>query len=165
MNQEELKSLLTYDPITGDFIWLVKPATWIVVGSKAGHVAANGYIQIRLKGKLYYAHRLAFLYMTGMFPLMQVDHINGDTSDTRWHNLREVTSTQNNRNSAISKNNTSGVLGVIWEKRRQKWRAVITVNRVNIFLGYFTELSLAATARKEAEALYGFHSNHGRIHT
>jgi len=161
MTQDELKKRLHYDPASGAFSWLVSKAAWIKPGHPAGY-KKNGYTQIRLDGTLYYAHRLAFLYMVGYIPAAQVDHINGNPSDNSWANLREATSQDNVRNCAISVNNTSGVTGVVWDKRKAKWMAKITVDYKEKFLGYFDDLNTAAATRKQAEALYGFHCNHGR---
>ena len=162
LTQEELKRLLDYCPETGEFTWKVRRALWIPIGTIAGYKSKAGYVQIRIYQTTYYAHRLAFLYMTGSLPDAFVDHINGDTSDSRWSNLRLVNSQENTQNAAISKNNSSGVLGVTWDKRKMKWLARIMVNRKEHFLGYFTELTEAAFARKQAEQFYGFHPNHGR---
>ena len=165
IQQKDLCEVLTYFPLTGEFIWAQRPknANRINIGGVAGHQSNTGYTQIRLYKYLYYAHRLAFLYMTGVFPLEQVDHINGDPSDTRWSNLRLATPTENQRNTAISKNNTSGVLGVCWDKRKSAWLVRIRDSNKEKFIGYFKELADAAIARKAAEQLYGYHPNHGRI--
>lgn len=161
MNQSELKQILEYNPDSGEFFWKIQPATWIPIGTKAGY-SRGSYVQIRINKKLYYAHRLAVLYMTGNDPDDHIDHINGIRSDNRWCNLREATATENQRNTAISKNNSSGVVGVCWDKRKQKWLARIYANSKPQFIGYFTQLSDAASARKVAEHSLGYHQNHGR---
>jgi hypothetical protein len=161
MEQAELKTLLSYDPLTGKFTWKVKPCTWINVGDEAGHVARNGYIQIRLGGTLYYGHRLAFLYMKGVWPPKLVDHDNRNRSDNSWTNLLEASELQNMRNCTRSKNNSSGVNGVLWDRQKNKWMAHITVNYKKKFLGYFDDIPAAAAARAAANTLHGFHANHG----
>lgn len=163
MTQEELKEFLDYCPLTGHFKWKVRAVAQRPIGSIAGNINTKiGYVQIRLQGVLYYAHRLAFLYMTGAFPEKEVDHINGNRTDNRWTNLRQATSLEQSRNCALSKNNTSGIKGVCWDKRKQKWYARITINRRDHFVGYFDDLNEAAKARKQAEQSFGFHPNHGR---
>ena len=160
MQQQELKELLDYHPDTGEFFWKVRPSNRVQVGAKAGN-KSNGYILIRVKGILHYAHRLAFLYMTGSWPTHLVDHDNHNRSDNRWSNLKQADTVQNQRNCSLSRNNISGINGVHWEKRRQKWRAVISVNYTNKFLGDFSELADAIAARQAANTLHGFHPNHG----
>jgi len=161
ITQEQLKHWLNYHPETGTFTWVNRPSNCVKIGSKAGWQKA-GYCQIRLKGRLYYSHRLAFLFMIGTFPPDAVDHINGNRTDTTWTNLRAVTSQENRRNVAISKNNTSGVLGVVWDKRKNMWLARIGINYKTKFLGYFDDFELAKYARLSAEKLYKYHENHGR---
>ena len=163
MTQDELKQVLDYNPDSGEFFWKQQMASWIPAGTPAGNLNKKlGYVQIRFRKKLYYAHRLAVLFMTGELPSDQVDHINGIRSDNRWDNLRKVTNTDNQRNAAQSKNNVSGVVGVCWDKRKQKWLARIYVESKPKFIGYFADIPTAALARKEAEKLLGYHQNHGR---
>ena len=160
---DEFFKHITYDPASGIFLWAVPTSNRVRVGSKAGHLHGTlGYVQIRWKRKLYYAHRLAFIFMTGKEPPEQVDHINGDRQDNRWSNLRAVTASQNQKNAAMSRNNTSGFVGVHWDKAKSKWCAAITHNYKEIFLGYFDDINHAAASRTSAEAKYGFHPNHGR---
>lgn len=90
MNIEELKALLRYDTETGTF-------TWIRSGKKAGSKNGKGYIQIGINDKLYYAHRLAYLYMTGKMPEV-IDHVNRKKNDNSWENLRNGTQAENVRN-------------------------------------------------------------------
>ena len=78
------------------------------------------------------------------------------------NNLREASRSVNRRNQSRPKNNTSGVLGVVWDKRRKKWRAEISVNGKQINLGRFSRLFEAAAHRKLATFYFGFGWNHGR---
>lgn len=125
ITQEQLKLILNYDPETGEFNWLVKPRNRASIGGVAGHLRKNGYREISIKGKKYYAHRLAWLYMTGSWPKEHIDHINGNPSDNRFCNLREATRSQNMHNQGVCSNNTSGYKGVCWHKSNQKWEACI----------------------------------------
>ena len=152
MDQEYLKSILDYCPITGIFIWKYN-------GEEAGSVYTTGYVRIQHKGKRYFAHRLAFLYMTGKMP-KYVDHINGIRDDNSWKNLRTATKIINCQNAAKPKSNTSGCIGV--RKRDGMWIAKIGVNNKSIHLGTFLDKRDAIKARKQAERKYGFHPNHGR---
>jgi hypothetical protein len=162
ITQQELKEQLHYDPNTGIFTRLVSNCNRVKVGDVAGCVCSTtGYLKIYIHSKPYKAHRLAFLYMTGSFPEHQADHINHNRIDNIWSNLREVTNQENQRNCKLSKNNTSGVVGVYWDIRSKAWVAQIAINRIVKKLGRFKNKQDAITARKEAEIKYGFHKNHG----
>lgn len=98
ITQEYLKDLLHYDPATGVFKWIVprgRGRVKIKPGDVAGSSDGRGYAVIGIDGKLYRAHRLAFLYMTGSFPKHEVDHKDCDRSNNKWENLREATRSQN----------------------------------------------------------------------
>ena len=113
--------------------------------SIAGNLC-DGYIRIKVNGKLYRAHRLAFLYMTGSTPLDCTDHINGIKNDNRWCNLREATKQENRHNTGVQKNNTSGFKGVSWHKHAKKWRARARFNKKEIHIGYYNDANLASEA-------------------
>jgi len=166
LTQEWIKELVHYNPNTGVFTWIKKPSSRsnrIKVGEAAGFTSkVNGYTEIGIRNKTYKIHRLAFLYMTGLMPEHQVDHINHVKDDNRWCNLRLVTNAENQKNTTRNKNNTSGVLGVNWRKDRSKWRAQIMVDGINKELGSYVYFILACIARKQAEVEYGFHENHGK---
>lgn len=151
LKQEELHNLLKYCPTTGIFTWLnKKPKAYrISVGDIAGRTLHNGYVQVGINRKYYLAHRLAFLYMQGAFPLQQVDHINGNTQDNRWDNLRVVSQSVNSRNAASSRKSTSGVTGVSWNIGAKKWIAVIRINGKGKHLGCFADLDEAIKVRKK----------------
>lgn len=84
----------------------------------------------------------------------EVDHISHTQYDNRKCNLRIVSHKHNLRNIKLHKDSTSGVTGVSYAKSKKKWRAYITYNQRQIFLGYFTDFNDAITARKEAEEKY-----------
>ncbi|MCM8735974.1 HNH endonuclease [Azospirillum sp. A1-3] len=154
LTQSRLKALLHYEPDTGAFKWLVATNNSVRVGQVAGCVGGHGYVQIRLDGRQYLAHRLAWLYMTGEWPDADLDHINRVKSDNRLANLREATRSKNMGNKSMSKNNSSGVKGVTWDKSRGKWQAKIMENGNNRFLGHFTDLDAAASAYASAAREY-----------
>ncbi len=146
-----LKELLHYDPDTGKFTRLVS-VRGHKVGSDAGCLKADsGYISIRIDGEIYYAHILAWFYMTGEWPISLCDHKYQDRSDNRWKNLREANGSQNLMNSKMWSNNKSGVKGVWLFRSRGKWVAEIKVRGRKICLGYYTAIEDAAAARRAAE--------------
>ena len=156
--QKEVKEILKYYPKTGEFIWKVKPSRKIRAGSVAGHLNKLGYIQIKISGKLYQVHRLAWLYVYGYFPEHNIDHIDRNPSNTRINNLRHATQQCNIRNVGLYHNNTSGIKGVGWHKRVNKWYAQIAVNYKNHQLGYFTDFIEAVCTRLAAEQCLGWPS-------
>jgi len=162
LTQTYLKELLHYDPDTGLFTWTRRISNFVKAGDLAGGRNQRGYWKIMIKNKSYAAHRLAFLYMTGEFPAIDTDHINGDKADNRWINIRAVSTMENMQNQKMGKANTSGVVGVGLIANSPKWKAYIRVSGHYIHLGCFTDKEAAASARKDAEQRYGFHENHGR---
>lgn len=135
ITQERLKELLNYNPETGLFTWLGKKSSQRL-GRVAGTPNTDGYTSICVDYRLYLAHRLAFLYMTGEWPKQQVDHINHSESDNRWCNLRDVSQSVNKRNSrGLQKNNKSGFRGVY--KRGEKYRACTNLGGKTLNIGTF----------------------------
>jgi hypothetical protein len=156
ITQAQLKNILSYYPESGSFFWKVSRGKG-VSGKKAGWLnRSNGYIQIQIFGKPYYAHRLAFLYMEGYFPENEVDHIDRDRQNNRWPNLREVSRRCNARNVGKYQTNKSGVTGVFWSKECKKWCAQIRRPKKTIHLGVFDDLVSAAEARLKAEIDCGY---------
>ena len=152
LTQEQLKQLLTYDSETGCFIR--------ISGKRAGKNAVTptgaGYFQIRVNGKTYLAHRVAWLYVYGKFPSTDIDHINGIGTDNRIINLRECTSTENKFNVGVRRSNTSGFKGVSWFARDSKWVAHIRINGRSTNLGYFPTAELASNAYQlKAKEVHG----------
>lgn len=148
--QCRLKSLLHYDPSTGRFIWTAA-RRGVRVGDECGRISlGHGYREIGIDCRLYRAHRLAFLYMLGRFPVSDVDHVNRDKADNAWANLREATVSQNMANIDVKPSNTSGYIGVTWDAARGKWRAQIRFNGRKKNLGRFAEPIEAARAHDAA---------------
>jgi hypothetical protein len=147
ITQDELKRLFHYNPETGLFTRLVRTANRTYVGQIAGGINSQGYISIEINRKSYKAHRLAFLYMTGIIP-DEVDHINLIRSDTRWVNLREATRSENQQNRRKPMiTNTSKLLGAHIDKRSpNKFYSEIRIDGERINLGSFN------TAKEAHEA-------------
>lgn len=154
LTQDRLKELLHYDPETGHFTWLVARGR-SSANSRAGTPHSHGYLHTQIDGSRRYNHQLAFLYMTGEAP-PEVDHINRDKSDNRWHNLRPASRRDNMGNVGRQSNNTSGHRGVTWYKRYAKWRASGKRDGLPVHLGYFNSLEeAAAVAQKWREDNFG----------
>lgn len=160
---EWLKTQLSYDPETGDFSWLCKKQGRGL--GKAGHLDKDGYFRTAMrynnqKHDLQLA-RVAFALMVGRWPIC-IDHINGNRTDNRWFNIREVSQAENSKNQKVYKNNTSGVPGVRWIKDKNKWGSRIRHAGKVHSLGHYQCFFEAVCAKKSAELRYGFHENHGR---
>jgi hypothetical protein len=152
ISQERLKQNLSYDPETGVFIWLASPKNRLGSGDVAGAVhPVKGYRQIKVLGKLYLAHRLAWLYVYGTYPERQIDHINRNRDDNSIRNLREVEGFENMQNRLVQRNSKSGVKGVHWSKRLKRWIAIIELKGKAKHIGCFKTLH-------EAEAAYLEHA-------
>jgi len=173
ITQEYLKSRLNYDPDMGIWRWLPKPElsrhdrAWN--SRRAGKIAGMSvkrYIQIRIDGTAYYAHRLAVIYMLGRDPNGDVDHINRKRHDCRWRNLREAPSRSHNMvNAGRRADNTGGHRGITWRAGHWlwipgRWRATVQFRGKMHHLGYFKNKQDAVTAyRKRATELFGEYAN------
>ena len=155
LTAKRLRQVLYYDPNTGLFRWNVSTSNRMKVGSVAGAVS-HAHITIGVDARRYFAHRLAWLYMTGEWPSHEIDHRDADGLNNRWANLRAATRTQNARNVPKQKNNTSGFKGAYFHQQSGLWFASITVNRKQMYLGYFKTAKLAHAAYCEAaKTLHG----------
>lgn len=159
-------SLFDYDENLGVLIWKErynnnkfngryanKPAGCLTVYSDN-----LTYIQVRVKHKLYLAHRIIWYMLYGEEPNI-IDHVDGDGLNNRPDNLRNTDITNNQRNLRMNKTNTSGITGV--SKFRDKWQAGIWVDNKRVNLGVFNTFEEAVKARKYAEVAYDYHPNHG----
>ena len=154
LTQAEVKELLRYEADTGLFYWLVERGS-IQLGQVAGWrsgKAPNIYIIITINGYYYRAHRLAWFYVHGRWPLDQIDHIDGSGVNNCIGNLREATCSENLRNMRLTCRNTSGVKGVFWDKERNAWLVRIRSNGRYRHVGRFANLACAATAYRDAAA-------------
>jgi HNH endonuclease/AP2 domain len=138
ITQSRLQSLLSYNPETGIFVWRLHNSKRTKNSSSAGCLNKDtGYIQIKIDGHLYRAHRLAWFYVYGNFPIHQIDHINGNRSDNRIENLREATHLQNQHNQTKPRANNTGYKGVSFYAPLLKYRARIKLKNKEKHLGYF----------------------------
>lgn len=165
---EELRKLMEYDPDTGALTWRHRSdaqKSWNTRYAETpalNCVHADGYKKGRIARKLYRAHRVAWAIHTGRWPDHHIDHVNGDRSDNRIKNLRDVPRSENQKNMCKPSDNTSGRIGVWWHKQNAKWIAEIRVDKRKKHLGSFTTFDEACAAREKAEIEHGYHKNHGR---
>jgi hypothetical protein len=140
---DRVDSLLRYEFLTGKFYWKISRGRTAKSGSEAGSYS-EGYIVIKIDGKSYKAHRVAHLLMTGSWPDGEPDHENRIRHDNRWENIKDLVSDRSESmgNQGIRTDNSSGMKGVTWHKRIQKWQSRIGMGKL-IHLGIFDDPSLA----------------------
>lgn len=161
LTQARLKELLHYEPTTGVFTRLVSLSPKTQVGDSAGSVHTNlkrsrtSYLNISVDGVVYKGHRLAWFYMTGLWPT-QIDHRDGEGLNNRWKNLREASSTEQIANTRRRRDNTVGAKGVSWKKSHGKYAARIGLGGKVLHIGYFGTVAEAAEAyNNRARELFG----------
>lgn len=153
LTQEELKSKLIYDPESGIF---TKKN-----GKRTGYIFDGRYIRMRINGRPFKAHRLAWLYMTGRWPLDQIDHIDGNGLNNKFANLREATRVQNNHNSAAKARKYDLPRGVSAVHKSKKFRAQISIGNRKKSLGTFqTPEDAGEFYELAAEMLHGEYALH-----
>lgn len=150
-NFNDIFEVLGYDPKTGLFTWLEGTKMGRRGKGQVAGTLCNGYIHICYKRKFYYAHRLAWLYVYGKLPDGVIDHINGNKSDNRILNLRDVTNSQNLQNQTKGQRGNK-ILGVSWCKIKNKWRARIKADGKQLLIGYFDNTEDAEQAYLKAKA-------------
>lgn len=130
-------------------------------GKQAGRIDSKGYRYTTIFNRNYRVHRIIWAMIHNANPL-QIDHIDGQRTNNRLANLREVTVKENRRNQRVSRRNSSGVTGVHWCARDKRWTSQIKNDGKAKHLGNFTNFEDAVASRKRAERELGFHPNHGR---
>lgn len=140
-----LLELLTYNPLTGLFIRNTAVGRF-KVGSVSGSISTIiGYWEVRVDGKRYLGHRLAWFYMTGEWPPVTIDHENRIRSDNKWSNLRLATKAEQVMNTKLYENNLSGAKGISWDDKNKKWCCEINADGQKHWLGRFDEFDQAKT--------------------
>jgi hypothetical protein len=157
LTRARLRELLHYDPKTGQFHWRKRPGGGARRNLSAGHLLPQqARRRIGIDGRLYFAHQMAWLYMTGRWGRPIIDHRDGDATNNRWNNLRRATRSQNNANRRRPRHNTSGYKGVSIRRGSGKWRATIGRNGQIIHLGTFpTPQAAHAAYLAAARKLFG----------
>src|SRR6516225_532220 len=154
LTHARLLKMVDYNPGTGVFTWRIAPKkgpdrTGLRAGtvSKIRPTCTRPYRQIRIDGKTYFEHRLAWFHVHGRWPQGILDHINFDSLDNRIANLREATHSTNKANRPPPKNNSTGYKGVSFNKVYGKFQASICRQYKQMHLGFFD-------AAEEAHAAY-----------
>jgi hypothetical protein len=138
LSQIRLKELLAYDETTGIFTWKVDRGRMAKIGGIAGNKIRDGYIRIIVEGKMYGAHRLAFLWKLGRWPEKLVDHIDCVRDNNAWINLRECTHRQNALNRKPRKDKKGSSFKGVWlNKKSGNWCVGCGSNNEGRYLGTF----------------------------
>lgn len=172
LNQKILMQLVEYCPETGVMKWRKRDVSFFksdhscrswntkYTGKEALTLDGKGYRVITIFTKRYLVHRLAWLYVHGVWPKI-IDHLNGNKTDNRLANLREVSSQGNHLNMRKASNNTSGVTGVYLNARKNLWCAQMKFNGITYHLGSSKNFEEAVAMRKAEESRLGFSIRHG----
>lgn len=137
LTASDISERLSYDPLTGIMRWK-RARVAARIGTEAGWVTLKGYSQVQIDGAYLYCHRLAWLLTHGEWPKGEIDHINGDKTDNRIENLRDVDGKTNRQNIRKSKiNSSTGLLGV--HPHQGAFKAEICIDGKNIHLGVFSK--------------------------
>ena len=133
--------------------------TAIKKGNVVGSISNQGYLRTCINYKSYKLHRLIFMMFYGYMPV-EIDHVNGNKTDNRIENLREVSHSQNEWNKSKTVRNTTGIKNITFENG--KWRVRVGANNKTINVGVFDNLELAELVAQEARNKYhGNFANHG----
>lgn len=139
LTQAELQALLSYNPGTGVFT-RIKACRGHAVGELVGSFTDQGYWRICVLGRTYMAHRLAWFYVFGMWPVGDVDHIDHDICNNRIANLRDISHAHNVQHQITANARTqTGKLGVTFcpDKKRKRYKAQVTINQRAKCIGYY----------------------------
>ena len=150
LTKEQLIKLFAYDKETG----ILRRISGQHIGNIAGTKDSGGYVQVKVNGRKYMAHQIIWCMMTGIWPEIEVDHINRVRYDNNWSNLRLSVSVENSQNKGLYKNNKSGVKGITWNNERRKWRARIRIDGRLTHLGYFEKQEDASEAYLAAKSKF-----------
>lgn len=147
LTRKKLREVLHYDPMTGVWTWLLARGRLAKAGQQAGNInKVDGRRRIVVDGVAYLAHRLAWFYVKGRWPVREIDHVDTNFQNDRWNNLRLATHAQNQTNSRKYKTNKSGFKGVSWKEQRGAWVVQGQHNKKKFHLGYFDQPELGAIA-------------------
>ena len=153
-SNEVLDELLKYDPETGVFTWKKFRGNTAKAGSIVNNLTSSGYKMVCINGRQYQAHRIAYKMFYKCDPDGILDHIDGDTTNNRIFNLRVASAKQNQGNSKMPCHNTSGLKGVTWSKKSNKWAAQINKGGNKIWLGVYDDKHDAHRAYMKAAVEY-----------
>jgi len=164
---EDVRRIFNYDQRTGELRWKIRMGCRALPGSRAGTQKPRGHWEVKVHRVRYQAHRIIWLWMTGVWPKEMIDHKDCDPSNNRWSNLREATAQENIRNRPVMRTNEVGLKGVSPQFRNKdpktgvrprtgRWKAQIRINSRVVHLGFFkTPEEAHAAYKRAADQFYG----------
>lgn len=158
---QHIKDKLDYNRDTGELRWKGKDKL-------AGHSAIRSlpygrpYRHLQILGHSYMSHRIIYLIEHNKWPIGEIDHIDGDTTNNRHTNLREATPITNRRNQKRHSRNTTGHTGVHKRKSNGKYEVSIGDKGKLVYIGVFTTYEEAVAARLKAERKLKYDPSHGK---
>lgn len=132
---EEIDRVFAYDKDTGFITRKIRTARCTTVGEVAGHTNSQGYVILKYLGQSFKAHRIAWLLHHKVWPVHDIDHIDGNKANNSINNLRDVTRQLNCLNTSTKSKNTSGYRGV--SLHNNKWRARIMLEGKSTIIGSY----------------------------
>ena len=151
---EVVNDLLTYCADTGRLFWRKTRAGNAKAGMQAGNMTDQGYMKVKLMGRQFLAHRIAWLVFYGRAPLDEIDHINGIRHDNRIINLRNSSHRSNCQN--LASHRKGRLAGTTFVRRLGKWQAQAIIERRPVYLGCFETEQQAHAAYIAATSLGEF---------
>lgn len=154
---ERARSLLRYDPLTGELTWIARssPASRVLIGSRAGTRHKDGYLSVWIDGVAHLGHLLVWLMEYGRWPVGEIDHKDGNGLNNRLSNLRDVTHETNMQNQRRAHSGSkSGLLGAHWRQSSGRWASAIRHGRRRVFLGLFDSAEGAHATYMSAKSKY-----------
>lgn len=151
ITQDQVKRLFDYDD-SGNLIWKIRPNSKVSIGDIVGTLNKKiGYLYTRVSGHIIAVHRIIFLWHYGYLPENDIDHIDKNRLNNKIENLREISRVCNSRNCNVSKNNKSGISGVSYNTKRDRYCVSITVNYKQYSIGSITDFDEAVCLRLAIE--------------
>lgn len=166
-------TLVEYNSENGEFTWKYREGDSKTSksfntyrGGKVLDSTTLGYLKTGITYKNKYSvvnlHRLAWFICKNEVPNGYITHINGDILDNRISNLKVESVLSISKSRTMSKRNKSGISGVYWYKRTNKWAARCGVNYKMIHLGYFDDINEAAKVVRDFRSANSFNELHGQ---
>lgn len=150
LSVDTVRNMFDYNPDTGIFTWKNPTSKRVSVGQRAGVVSQNGRRYIGVLGEHISAHRLAWFYVHGVWPVSNLAQLDGNYDNCSLVNLREETPGETARKAIMRCTNRSGARGVSWKADKKLWQATITRHGQRVFLGTFDTVDEAAAAYEKA---------------
>ena len=144
MTQDRVRELFDYDAVTGALRWRCDKGR-AKAGSLAGHATKDGHLRVKFDGREHMVHRVIWLWVTGAWPDLEIDHRDGCGSNNAWLNLRKATTRVNRQNQRRPRADSAIQLQGV-KRHRNKFKARITVNGRQQYLGLFDSEADAHTA-------------------